>query len=65
MRICRFNDNRFGLVEGEQVLDVTAALDVIPAQRYPLPQHDIMIEHLDRVLARAPKSCAPPRRGTR
>ena len=53
MRICRFNDNRFGLVEGEQVLDVTAALDVIPAQRYPLPQHDIMIEHLDRVLARA------------
>jgi 2,4-didehydro-3-deoxy-L-rhamnonate hydrolase len=53
VRICRFNDNRFGLVEGDQVLDVTAALDVIPAQRYPLPQHDLLIEHLDRVLARA------------
>ena len=53
MRICRFNDNRFGLVEGDHVLDVTAALDVIPAQRYPLPQHDLLIEHLDRVLARA------------
>ena len=53
MRICRFNDNRFGLVEGDQVLDVTAALDVIPPVRYPLPQHDLLIEHLDRVLARA------------
>lgn len=52
MKICRFNDARLGLVEGEEVLDVTAALDVIPAQRYPLPNHDLMIEHLGPVMAR-------------
>lgn len=27
MKICRFNNHRLGLVEGEQVRDVTAALD--------------------------------------
>jgi len=53
MKICRFNGNRIGLVEGTDVLDVTAALDVIPPQRYPLPHWDLMIEHLDAVCARA------------
>ena len=53
MRLCRFNANRFGIVEGHDVLDVTSALEVIPPQRYPLPTHDLMIEHLDRVLERA------------
>ena len=53
MRICRFNSNRLGIVEGDQVLDVSAALEVIPAQRYPLPTHDLMIAHFDAVLARA------------
>ncbi len=57
MKICRFtaansNDNRLGLVEGNDVLDVTAALDVLPACRYPLPAYDIMIENLDKVTAR-------------
>lgn len=53
MRICRFNTNRLGLVEGDSVVDVTGALEVIPPQRYPLPTHDLMIEHLGAVLARA------------
>lgn len=58
MRICRFDSNRLGLVEGDEVLDVTAALEVIPPQRYPLPRHDLMIEHLAAVTARA-KALAP------
>jgi 2-keto-4-pentenoate hydratase/2-oxohepta-3-ene-1,7-dioic acid hydratase in catechol pathway len=53
MRICRFNGNRLGLVEGDQIIDVTPALEAIPAQRWPLPQHDLLIAHLDEVLARA------------
>ncbi|MGE3862494.1 MAG: fumarylacetoacetate hydrolase family protein [Burkholderiaceae bacterium] len=53
MRICRFNETRLGIVEGDEVLDVTPALEVLPAQRYPLPGHDLMIERLDQVLARA------------
>ena len=53
MRICRFDHNRFGLVEGDHILDVTGALEVLPAQRYPFPGHDVLIENLPAVLAKA------------
>lgn len=53
MKICRFNRDRLGLVEGNEVLDVTAALEAIPPQRYPLPIHDLLIENLPAVLERA------------
>ena len=53
MRICRFDDHRLGIVEGATVRDVTAALDVLPSCRYPLPTHDLLIAHLPEVLARA------------
>ena len=52
MRLCRFNDNRLGVVEGGAVMDVTSALDSLPACRYPLPGWDLLIEHLDAVRAR-------------
>ena len=41
-----------GVVEGEAVRDVTAALDVLPAYRYPLPTHDVLIANLDKVVPR-------------
>jgi len=57
MRLARFGDNRLGLVEGtgdgEGVRDVSAALDVLPAVRYPVPPGDLLIAHLDAVLERA------------
>lgn len=53
MKLCRFDDDRLGVIEGDQVLDITAALDVIPASTYPLPRHDPLIAHLDEVCARA------------
>ncbi|MGE3144312.1 MAG: fumarylacetoacetate hydrolase family protein [Pseudorhodoplanes sp.] len=46
MRLCRFNDDRFGLVVGDKVLDVTPALSSLPARRYPFPRHDLLIESL-------------------
>lgn len=49
MKLCRFNDNRLGLVEGNEIKDVTAALDVLPAARYPLPTTDLLITHLPEV----------------
>jgi 2,4-diketo-3-deoxy-L-fuconate hydrolase len=55
MKLCRFNDNRLGLVEGDRVKDVTAALDVLPPARYPLPGYDLMIAHLPQVRAGAEK----------
>jgi len=52
MRLCRFGDGRLGLVEGSNVRDVTAALDVLPAYRYPLPTYDVLIANLDQVMER-------------
>jgi 2-keto-4-pentenoate hydratase/2-oxohepta-3-ene-1,7-dioic acid hydratase in catechol pathway len=52
MRLCRFDDNRLGVVDGPIVRDVTAALDVLPTQGYPFPRHDVLVEHLDRVVNR-------------
>lgn len=49
MKICRFDDNRLGLVDGERVLDVTAALDILPAVRWPAPFGDALIANLDKV----------------
>jgi len=59
MQICRFNDNRLGLVEGDVVKDVTSALDVLPSARYPLPDHDPLIANLPKLreaIAAAAKS---------
>jgi 2-keto-4-pentenoate hydratase/2-oxohepta-3-ene-1,7-dioic acid hydratase in catechol pathway len=53
MRLCRFNEGRLGVVDGDRVRDVTPALEVLPSYRYPLPQHDVLIANLDLVVARA------------
>jgi len=58
MRFCRFDRNRLGLVEGTTVKDVTAALDVLPSHRYPLPTHDVFIANLEAVVSRV-RSIAP------
>lgn len=67
MKICRFDNNRLGLVEGDQVRDVTAALDILPAYRYPLPPFDPLILHLETLVARikvlAPTSSLLPLAG--
>src|SRR5690606_19532858 len=53
-----------GVVKGDQVFDVTEALDVLPSVSYPLPQVDPLIANLDKVRARidellpAASSCA-------
>lgn len=69
MRLCRFGDGRLGLVEGQAVRDVTAALDVLPAARYPFPRHDVFIANLDavaaRVIALAPSAPVLPLEGLR
>lgn len=52
MRLCRFGDSRLGLVEGAKVIDFTAAMDVLPASRYPLPGYDLLIANLEKVIER-------------
>lgn len=50
MKICRFDDDRLGLVEGDEVRDVTAALEILPSHRYPLPTIDPLVASLPRVM---------------
>ncbi|MHA3791136.1 fumarylacetoacetate hydrolase family protein [Sphingomonas sp. YL-JM2C] len=52
MRLCRFDGDRLGVVTGDVVRDVTAALDVLPALRWPLPLEDPLIARLDAVIDR-------------
>ena len=47
MRICRYNDDRLGLVKGDQLIDVTIALDDLPQQRWPRAHGDAMIANLE------------------
>lgn len=51
MQLCRFNDDRLGLVQGNDVIDVTAAIKILPAYSYPLPTHDLLIANLAAVCA--------------
>ncbi|MGE3644865.1 MAG: fumarylacetoacetate hydrolase family protein [Beijerinckiaceae bacterium] len=46
MRICRFDDNRLGVVEGDMVKDVTAVLDALPSLKWPVPHGDHFIANL-------------------
>ena len=49
MRLCRFDDDRLGLVDDETVYDVTVVLNALPRHRWPLPIGDDLIRHLDRL----------------
>ena len=63
MKLCRFDDDRLGLVQDGELIDVTAALEVLAPRRWPSPPGDALIAGLDAVLARA-RAIAPqsPRR---
>jgi len=46
MKICRYDDNRLGLVTDDGIRDVSAVLAKLPAVTYPFPRHDALIAHL-------------------
>ena len=49
MRLCRFDADRLGVIRGDMVVDVTSALDSIPAVRWPIDPGDLLIANLDRL----------------
>jgi len=50
MRICWFNDNRLGIVEGDRVYDASKALEKLPTPTYPFPpKGDPLIANLDKL----------------
>ncbi len=49
MRICWFGNRQLGLIEQDAVLDVSAALKVLPPPSYPAPKGDPLIANLAQV----------------
>ena len=47
MNICRFNKDRLGVVEGDKVYDVSAALRALPAASWPPVPGDPIMLHFD------------------
>ena len=50
MKLCRFNDDRLGVVEGAEVRDVTGVLDRLPLFRASFPKHDPVIARLPELM---------------
>ena len=50
MKLCFFDDDRFGAVLGDSVHDVTAVLERLPPARPPFPRFDPIIAALDDLL---------------
>src|SRR5258707_14668965 len=62
MKLCRFDDDRIGLVRGRSVHDVSGILDALPPLRYPVPLGDQLIAHLERLrhrMERLAETAAP------
>jgi len=49
VKICRFDPDRLGVIEGDTVIDVTAALEALPPVRWPCPPGDALIAGWDAV----------------
>src|SRR6185312_749965 len=49
MKLCRYDDQRVGLVQDGAVLDVTPVLEELGGFGYPLPRFDPFIASLDRL----------------
>jgi 2,4-diketo-3-deoxy-L-fuconate hydrolase len=49
MKLCRFDENRLGLVEHDQVFDVSGALSSLVTGPWPFPPGDVLIRQLDAI----------------
>jgi 2-keto-4-pentenoate hydratase/2-oxohepta-3-ene-1,7-dioic acid hydratase in catechol pathway len=57
MRICRYDDNRIGMVRGSTIHDVTdTVMAKLPAVRYPLPLGDLLVTALPGLRAEMEKA---------
>lgn len=50
MKLCRFNRDRLGLIEGDEILDVSAALKAVPLVGWPVPLGDPLIVNLGAIM---------------
>ena len=63
MKLCRFDQNRVGIVRGDHVHDVSAVLEQLPSLRWPLPLGDQLVTELERLRPEMERLAdrAPPR----
>lgn len=47
MKLCRFDQDRLGVVLEDTVVDVTEALEKLPLARWPLPYGDPLFGSLE------------------
>ena len=50
MKVCRFNENHIGVVQGRNIQDVTEALNIISTPTWPQPPGDLIIANLEELL---------------
>ncbi len=50
MKICRFNTDRLGIVQGRNVYDVSEAVDLLKNDQWPPMPGDSLIRNLDKVI---------------
>lgn len=62
MKICRFDDTHIGVVDGDDIVDVSSVLEALPAVRWPVPPGDIFISNLTSL---APRIAEAARTGAR
>jgi len=55
VKICRYDNDRLGLVLGDEARDVTAALAVLPSVSWPVPLGDLMIANLGAIMTAVEK----------
>jgi 2-keto-4-pentenoate hydratase/2-oxohepta-3-ene-1,7-dioic acid hydratase in catechol pathway len=69
MKLCRFDDNRLGLIEDETITDVTAALSALPPLSWPVPHGDHLVRNFasigDQLRAEAKAGPKRPLSGVR
>lgn len=62
MKFCRYDNDCLGLIEGDEVFDITPALETLPQIRWPIPLGDPLIAYLPEVMEAAlniPRSKRP------
>lgn len=62
MKICRFNDQRVGVLVDGEVADVTSVLEELPTMQWPYPRHDVFLERLSDLQPRLQAHVADARR---
>lgn len=62
MHLCRFDEDRLGLLDGDEIVDVSEVLDELPAVRWPLPLGDLLIAHLAELQPRIAAAAKTGRR---